>query len=123
MAIPNKKCRKVLIVDDEEALAENIAAFLARLPGLEVAVARSGEEAVLEAERFAPHCVVTDYHLPGIDGLETASRIRARDPDTSFVLISGQPSDAMYAEAHSQGVRCVLVKPFPLAQLRDCVNG
>ena len=114
--------RRILVVDDEEVLAENLAAFLAGMPGAEVTVAHSGEDAVLEAARIAADCVVIDYNLPGIDGIEAASRIRARDPETRFVLITGQPSDAMFAAARGQGMRHILVKPFPLADLRHCLS-
>jgi CheY-like chemotaxis protein len=113
--------RRFLIVDDNEGLASNIAAYLAELLGAEVAVVHSGEEAVLEAERFAPDCVVTDYHLPGIDGIETVTRIRAQDPRISAVLITGNPSEAIFAAARGEGMPHVLVKPFPLADLKGCL--
>lgn len=110
--------RRFLIVDDNEDLASNIAAYLALLLGADVAVAYSGEQAVLEAERFVPDCVVTDYHLPGMNGIETVTRIRAQDPRISAVLITGNPSEAIFAAAQGEGIPQVLVKPFPLADLK-----
>ena len=114
--------RKILIVEDEEMLASNLAAFLAQVAGAEVVVAPSGEQAVLEAARFAPHCVLTDYNLPGINGIETARLIRARDPETSFVLMTGYPSEAVFAAARDYGAQGILVKPFALAELRACLS-
>jgi DNA-binding response OmpR family regulator len=122
MTATNKNIRKILIVEDEEEFAHNLAFYLSRIPGAKVSVTHSGEDAVLEAARFAPDCVVTDYNLPGIDGLETASQIRARDPDTFFVLITGHFSDAVITAAREQGMRHILVKPFRLADLAGCLR-
>jgi DNA-binding response OmpR family regulator len=66
--------------------------------------------------------VLTDYNLPGINGIETARLIRARDPETSFVLMTGHPSEAVFAEARDDGARGILVKPFALAELRACLS-
>lgn len=107
-------CRqRVMIVEDEVLLAENIAFYLGAAGAL-VAIAHSGERALLDSESFAPQCLIVDYNLPGMNGIETVRRFRERDPDTRCILITGQGSEEVLAAARSHGIERVLTKPFPL---------
>ncbi len=114
--------RRILIVEDEALLADNIAVYL-RAAGAEVAVAHSGEEALRAAEGLDPDCVIVDYNLPGMDGIQTLLKLRGRNPGVHVVLITGQGSDAVLAAARAQGVAHILVKPFALPDLGRCVCG
>lgn len=112
--------RRILIVEDEVLLAENIGVFLTAA-GAEVVIAHSGEEALPAAEALDPQCVIVDYNLPGMNGIETVLRIRERRPEVHSVLITGQGSEAVLAEARAQGIGHVLIKPFALPDLGRCV--
>src|SRR5512139_186365 len=94
----------VLIVDDEATLAKNVRAFLQR-HGFDAETAASGEEALERLETLRPDLVLLDFHLPGIDGLETLRRIRAGTPEARVIMITGHSSvqvavDAMKAGAY-----------------------
>jgi CheY-like chemotaxis protein len=79
---------RVLAVDDNEKCLHAVAE-LVRAAGLDlVALARSGEEALLFHAELEPDAVLLDVHLPGIDGRETARRIVAARAATRVVLIS-----------------------------------
>lgn len=114
--------QRILIVEDEILLAENIGVYLSAA-GANVVIAHSGEEALRAAGALEPQCLIIDYNLPGMDGIQTMLRLRERSPRIHVVLITGQGSDAVLAAARAQGVAHILVKPFALPDLGRCVCG
>src|SRR5690606_5502432 len=68
--------RRLMVVDDNEDAAHTLGTLL-RLQGHEVRVLISGEAALAEGPAFAPHIVLLDIGMPGLNGLETARAIRA----------------------------------------------
>jgi len=107
--------RRVLVVDDESALAGLVGAWVEET-GAAVRVAVNPAEALALAESFEPDVLVTDIRLgdPDIDGVELAARVTALLPDVSIVLMTGY-SDRM-AEAQTVGTR-LLAKPFTKDEL------
>jgi signal transduction histidine kinase/DNA-binding response OmpR family regulator len=77
--------RRVLVVDDNLDAAESTAAFL-RLEGHEVKTVGDGSEALASVHVFAPHVIVLDIGLPGLDGYAVARQLRERG-DTSHTLL------------------------------------
>ena len=77
--------RRVLVVDDNVDAAESTAAYL-RLEGHEVKTVNDGNDALASVRVFAPHVIVLDIGLPGLDGYAVARRLRA-DGDTSHTLL------------------------------------
>jgi DNA-binding NtrC family response regulator len=72
--------------------------------------------AVLEQQR--PDAVVLDFNLPGLDGMAAMSRIRAMDPDTPVVMMTGHGNVEMAVEAMKAGAFDFLTKPVALSKLR-----
>jgi CheY-like chemotaxis protein len=107
---------RILVIDDEPLLAENLRAYLERHRAL-VRIATSGEQALQDLEDFTPDIVLTDYALPGLDGIETFRRIRSQLGRCGCVLMTASPTEAIRQEAASTGIRTVLEKPFPLCAL------
>lgn len=68
---------KVLIVDDDRSCAKALGRILRTL-GCEVQVAHSGTAALAVASDFRPRLVILDIRMPGMDGLETAKRLRTQ---------------------------------------------
>ncbi|HEY7059840.1 MAG TPA: response regulator transcription factor [Chloroflexota bacterium] len=81
---------RVLIVEDEGLFRDMLQTALAAQPAIQVVAAvATGEEAVREAERVEPDVVLADIELgPGLNGVEAASRIRARHAHAGVVLLS-----------------------------------
>ncbi len=66
---------KVLVVDDEFEIRDVLSNFLTE-KGYEVILASNGEEAIELAEKENPHVILLDVKMPGIDGIETCSRLK-----------------------------------------------
>ena len=66
---------KVLVVDDERALAAVIASYLSKA-GHHVSQAYTGTDAVIQARAVDPDVIVLDLGLPGLDGIEVCRQIR-----------------------------------------------
>lgn len=92
----------VLVVDDNQDLAENIAEILS-LRGLTVLIAASAEEALPKALPEGPALLVTDFRLPGINGAELVRQVRARREGVRAVVISAYTDDATVAAAREAG--------------------
>jgi CheY-like chemotaxis protein len=106
----------ILVVDDNEALADSIAELL-RVRGYAVRVARDGIEALSILESFTPDCVLLDLAMPRMSGTELAHAIRERH-GTRIVLVavSGR-SDLTVASADLELVDHWLTKPVDLDAL------
>jgi len=79
----------ILVVEDHRSLRTSVVTWLQyRCPGSLVQGVESGEEALAHARAARPDVVLMDINLPGIDGLEAASRIKAEAPKTAVVMLS-----------------------------------
>jgi len=111
---------KVLIVEDDEVLADNLYVFL-RLTAHDVRMAHSGATAVSVAADFAPNVLLLAAHLPDMSGLQTLDTIRAFQPVARCVLMTAHADDALCQEASLRGIRVVLLKPFDLSELKTSI--
>ncbi len=103
--------RKVLVVDDDPVVRKSFDRVLTS-KGYAVITAENGEEALrkLSAEKY--DVVYTDIRMPGMSGLEVAEKVKARQPWTPVVIITGYGNDAAEARAKAAGVANFLHKPL-----------
>ncbi|MDP9194097.1 MAG: PAS domain S-box protein [Acidobacteriota bacterium] len=101
---------RILIVDDEVAVAEGLADVLGE-EGHTTAIAGTSAEGELLAERFMPDFALVDVGLPDANGAELAVRLRGGHPDLRVVIISGH-ADASGVLPDDSKIR-FLQKPFP----------
>jgi DNA-binding response OmpR family regulator len=108
---------KVLIVEDEPAIADVVARYLRRA-GYETAVAGTGRDAVGRAEEARPDVVVLDLMLPDIDGLEVMRRLR-RDElrRRAIILLTARGEESDRIVGLRLGADDYVVKPFSPAEL------
>jgi len=100
----------LLLADDDAALRERLArAFRDR--GFEVRTARNGAEALASAEADTPEFAVLDLRMPGRSGIDVLRAIRALDPSTRVVVLTGYGSIATAVEATKLGAVSYLPKP------------
>ena len=105
----------ILVVDDEEAIAEAVRARL-ESEGYRVVVALDGPEAIRANEEHRPNLVVLDLMLPGMDGLEVCKAIQ-RDGWTPVLMLTARTEEADKVAGFAVGADDYLTKPFSLREL------
>ena len=105
----------VLVVDDEEAIAEAVRARL-ESEGYRVVVAFDGPQAIEMHRQHAPDLVVLDLMLPGMDGLEVCKAIQ-RDGWTPVLMLTAKTEEADKVAGFAVGADDYLTKPFSLREL------
>jgi PAS domain S-box-containing protein len=115
---------RVLVVDDDEVVAASTAVWLG-LEGHEVRVAHTGSAALEEALGFRPDVVLLDIGLAGMDGYDTAQRLRELPggSDMRLVAVTGYGHAEAIARARAAGFDHHVVKPFDPAELAALIAG
>jgi len=103
--------RKVLVVDDDPVVRKSFDRVLSG-KGYAVITAENGEEALTKLGQEKYDVVYTDIRMPGMSGLEVAEKVKARQPWTPVVIITGYGNDAAEARAKAAGVANFLHKPL-----------
>jgi FixJ family two-component response regulator len=111
----------IYVVDDDHDVLSSLR-FLLEAEGFEVRTFRSGSALLWSSARDGANCLVVDYKMAGIDGLELANRLHGMGISTPIVLITGYPDENIEAKASLAGVRQVLLKPNLEDNLAECVR-
>ncbi|MEE6210100.1 bacterio-opsin activator domain-containing protein [Salarchaeum sp. III] len=111
---------RVLVVDDDEAFLSVTVEFLER-SGVDV-VAETSASAALDRLGEGFSCVVSDYEMPEVDGLELLKEVRAERPELPFVLLTGAGSEDVASEAISLGATDYVQKRPGRGQFDILVN-
>ncbi|MGD0281167.1 MAG: sigma-54 dependent transcriptional regulator [Dissulfurispiraceae bacterium] len=106
----------IMIVDDEEGIRESLSGIFED-EGYEVMVAASGEEALDIIREHMPDILLLDVWLPGMDGLETMSRIKEIDNNLPVIVISGHGNIELAVKAIRLGAYDFLEKPLSLEKV------
>lgn len=116
-AIARSPRARVLVVEDEPAIADVVSRYLRRA-GYETAVARTGRDALGKAQRSHPDVVILDLMLPDIDGLEVMRRLRRNGANHDAIILltaRGEESDRIIGLR--LGADDYVVKPFSPGEL------
>jgi len=101
---------RVLVVEDESVLAAVIGDYL-RADGYDVAVVGDGAHALETARAIAPHVVVLDLGLPGVDGIEVCRRLREFS-DAYVVMLTARADETEVLQGLRSGADDYMTKPF-----------
>lgn len=117
--------RRILLIDDEDALLRTVAKYMETL-GYDVDCAQELEEAeaLLGNNEYA--VVITDMRLTdvrGTEGLDVVSFIRQRCPRTRVVVLTSNGAPRIMNEALRLGAAAILQKPRPLHEVGEVVDG
>jgi CheY-like chemotaxis protein len=110
--------RKVLVVDDDPVVRKSFDRVLSS-KGYAVITAENGEEALRKLNDEKYEIVYSDIRMPGMNGLEVAEKIKARQPWTPVVIITGYGTDIAEERAKAAGVSSFLHKPLSAAMIED----
>lgn len=121
--MPMQGMRRVLILDDEQIIANTLALILNR-SGFEARAVYTGESAIETARELAPDVLISDVIMQGMTGIEAAIKISEMVPHCHVILFSGQASTSDLLErAKVNGHRFeLLVKPVHPRALLDRLN-
>ena len=108
---------RVLVVEDEPRLAENIAQAMREGPGFAVDVCHDGEEALLFCATNEYDLVLLDLMIPRLDGAEVVRRLRARSNHTPILVVTAKADTSMTVSLLDLGADDYLKKPFDLGEL------
>jgi DNA-binding response OmpR family regulator len=107
---------RILLVDDEPAITDNLAPFLERA-GFTVAIAADGEAALRQADDFGPDLIVLDVLMPKLDGREALRRLRQAGNWTPIILLTWVGESPDRVMALEEGADDYLNKPFDPLEL------
>jgi two-component system OmpR family response regulator len=113
---------RVLVVDDEDALAELLSMAL-RYEGWDVRTAGDGATAVRVAREHRPDAVVLDVMLPDLDGLEVLRRLRAEAPEVPVLFLTARDAVEDRIAGLTAGGDDYVTKPFSLEELIARLRG
>jgi two-component system, LuxR family, response regulator FixJ len=101
----------VLIVDDDAAVRNSLK-FALGIEGLDVRLYGSGVELLDDADLPEHGCLVADYHMAAIDGIQLVHILRGRQRRYPTILIAGHVGEDVRARAAAAGIQDVLEKPL-----------
>ena len=111
---------RVVIVDDDFAVAQVNRAFVDVRPGFTVvAEAHTGTEALTAIAQHRPQLVLLDVYLPDLGGIDVLRRLRAAGDDVEVIAVTAARDLETVRRARQLGVRHYLVKPFSGAALGE----
>jgi DNA-binding response OmpR family regulator len=108
---------RVLLVEDEMRLSENIASALRDGPGFAVDCAEDGETGALLGEDPCYDLIVLDLMLPKLDGRSVLTKVRARGARTPVLILTAQSETGSIIDLLNAGADDYLSKPFDLGEL------
>jgi two-component system, chemotaxis family, chemotaxis protein CheY len=115
--------KAVLIVEDAETCASTLEIIFSSIQDLKILTAASAEEAweLLESHTEDIRAIVTDLHMPGMDGFELIERVRANQNHGALpiVVITGSTDPDVPERLQRRGVNAVFAKPYSPALVRE----
>jgi two-component system response regulator RegX3 len=106
---------RVLLIEDEPTLADTVA-YALRMEGMDVVIARDGEDAIQRFRSDGPSIVLLDVMLPGLSGLDVCRLIRA-ESTVPIVILTAKDSEADKVAGLELGADDYVTKPFSMREL------
>src|SRR2546428_3965016 len=110
---------RVLVVDDDSGMLASLRGLF-RSRGQEALVARSGQEAL--DQLAGVDAVVTDFAMPGMDGVQLVQAIHERDESLPVILLTAHGSERVAVQAMKSGAYDYLTKPFDAEEFSVVVD-
>jgi two-component system chemotaxis response regulator CheY len=122
--MPLASALKVLIADDQQTSRLLIRSALSDLGIPNVVMAKDGQEALDSVMKSPVHLIVSDYHMPKLNGVELLRAVRAHGPTkkAAFFLLTGAEDTAFLKLAQELHVNNYLKKPVSVPELRKKIE-
>ncbi len=112
---------KILVVDDSQELTEVIHEYMETC-GFTVETTTESQDALRLIAANGYDVIISDIHMPGMDGLELMGLIKNRHPDLPVVLITGYSISEARKIAMEKGADAFVAKPFHMKEILDVVT-
>jgi two-component system, response regulator, stage 0 sporulation protein F len=113
----------IILVDDEPDILRLLGLIVNSMAtGYTILTCTDGDVALEQAMQQPTPLIITDYNLPGMNGLQLTAAVKARAPATRVVLISGYISPDLERRARDRGVDYVVRKPFQIDPLIEILQ-
>jgi two-component system, response regulator, stage 0 sporulation protein A len=115
---------RVLVADDDRSFLGSLRELIDQQPELEVvATAVDGIQAIELAEHLGPDAIVLDLHMPLLDGVSAAGRLRRDHPSVCLIALTGDDAPALHQAVLEAGADEVLLKSQILDALVERLTG
>ena len=111
---------RILVVDDDKDILSAMEQIL-RMANHDVKTAPTGDQAWRLFKDNGVAAVVTDYRMPGMDGLELADKVHQARPELPIIMVTAYNDEHLERQAAERGVAAIIRKPFDLTTLVDTV--
>ncbi len=120
----DEQIKRVMVVEDSTEFQELVVLTVSLEPYIKIVhIADSGEEALEEFDRASPDLVLLDFRLPGINGLETARRMKEQRSDVKIALVTAYAEEVVEQAAKDANVEAVIPKnSFSLTRVKQLLN-
>jgi DNA-binding NarL/FixJ family response regulator len=118
---PNQNDR-VLIVDDSRMMQMRLKGIVEELGLTVCGLANNGADAITLALETDPRCVVLDYNMPEMNGLECAHQLRQKLPAARVIICAAEVDPVLRSDFYHEGVIKVLQKPVPLEAFESALQ-
>lgn len=118
-----KRTARIVVVEDDAAMLSLLKDFL-ELQGHNAEVFSAAKSALAMLQRSAEagvDLIISDIHMPGMDGIEFVSGLKQTHPNTPVILISAFGTDSTAHIAKRAGAAAYLNKPFKLSDLKEAI--
>jgi two-component system chemotaxis response regulator CheY len=115
---------KVLVVDDQLTMREVTRLALEEMGVRNIIDAENGDDAFKKATTQPLDMIISDFNMPGMDGLGLLRAVRGHPAvrKLPFILVTGRGDNALVVSAAQAGVNNYIVKPFTAEMLREKVE-
>lgn len=115
--------KQVLIVDDDPDVLFLLTRFLADLGSdFQLTGCNSGQEALALSQTKSFDLAISDYDMPGLNGIQLASALKEQQPDLKFILVTGRGGATLATEASHFPLIGFIAKPFTPDLVRKVVR-
>ena len=115
--------RSIYIVDDDQSVRAGLQSLLATQPSLMVFTFRSGEDFMAQIDELEPGCILLDYNMPGMNGLDVLEAIADLPSRFGAIILTGQGAISVAVRAWKLGALDFLEKPCDPGLLLQAVEG
>jgi two-component system chemotaxis response regulator CheY len=115
---------KVLVVDDMTTSRMLVIEALQQIGIRQITYAKDGQDAIKQLTTTPAHLIISDFEMPGLDGIGLLQTIRSCPPtrNTPFIMVTGRTDRAILERAKTFGLNNYITKPFTVATMKAALQ-